>query len=54
MKWPILDKIHGRENAFGKISIFPVFELLDFLNFSLERSFFVLEYRKTHFLVYIA
>ena len=35
-------------NRFGKISIFGLFELLFF--YSLERRFFVLEYRKTHFL----
>ena len=34
-------------NLFRKISIFRLFELLGF--FSLERRFFVLEYRKTHF-----
>ena len=32
---------------FGKISIFGLFELLFF--YSLERCFFVLEYRKGHF-----
>ena len=35
-------------NPFGKISIFRPFEPLFFF-FSLERSFFVLEYDKTHF-----
>ena len=34
-------------NPFGKMSIFRVFELLVF--YSLERRFFVLEYRKRHF-----
>ena len=34
-------------NPFGKISIFPGFEVLVF--FSLERRFFVLQYRKTYF-----
>ena len=34
-------------NPFGKMSIFRLFELLFF--FSLERRFFVLEYRKGHF-----
>ena len=33
-------------NPFGKMSIFGLFELVVF--FSLEKSFFVLEYRKTH------
>ena len=36
-----------RVNPFGKISIFPFMELGFF--YSLERRFFVLEYRKTHF-----
>ena len=36
-----------RVNPFGKISIFPFMELVFF--YSLERRFFVLEYRKTHF-----
>ena len=35
-------------NSFGKMSIFRLFELVVF--FSLERPFFVLEYRKKHFL----
>ena len=34
-------------NPFGKMSIFQVIELFYF--YSLERSFFVLEYRKRHF-----
>ena len=34
-------------NPFAKIAIFPRFELAVFC--SLERRFFVLEYRKTHF-----
>ena len=34
-------------NPFGKMSIFRLFELLVF--YSLERRFFVLEYRKRHF-----
>ena len=34
-------------NPFGKMSIFPVFELLFF--YSLERRVFVLEYRKRYF-----
>ena len=55
--WPILPKkkvgkmaIFGPKqwvNPFEKMSIFPVFELLYF--YSLERRFFVLEYRKRHF-----
>ena len=35
-------------NPFAKISIFRVFELVLFI-YSLERRFFALEYRKTHF-----
>ena len=34
-------------NPFGKMTIFRLFELLFF--YSLERRFFVLEYRKRHF-----
>ena len=34
-------------NPFGKMSIYRFFELLVF--YSLERRFFVLEYRKRHF-----
>ena len=34
-------------NPFGKMSIFRLFEPLFF--YSLERCFFLLEYRKTHF-----
>ena len=34
-------------NPFGKVSIFGLFEVLFFK--SLERGFFVLEYRKRHF-----
>ena len=33
-------------NPFGKVSIFPLYEPLFY---SLERCFFVLEYRKRHF-----
>ena len=42
--------IFGRQpwvNRFGKMSIFRLFELVFF--YSLERRFFVLEYRKRHF-----
>ena len=34
-------------NPFGKMSIFPLLELFGF--YTLQRSFFVLEYRKRHF-----
>ena len=34
-------------NLFGKVSIFGLFEVLFF--YSLERRFFVVEYRKIHF-----
>ena len=34
-------------NPFGKMSIFPLFELFGF--YTLQRSFFVLEYRKRYF-----
>ena len=45
-KWLFLDQNHGLI-PFGKIPMFQIFELLVF--YSLERRYFVLEYRKTHF-----
>ena len=39
-------------NPFGKMSIFRLFELLLFI--AQKGIFFILEYRKRHFLVYIA
>ena len=39
-------------NSFGKMSIFRLFELLVFI--AQKGIFFILEYRKRHFLVYIA
>ena len=45
-KWPFLDQNQGF-NPFKKMSIFRFFERLVF--YSLERRFFVVEYRKRHF-----
>ena len=36
-------------NPFGKMSIFRLFECLDYFFYSLERHFFLLEYRKRYF-----
>ena len=50
-KCPILDQSHGltplEKSQFSQFLNFLIF-------FSLERRFLVLEYRKTHFLAYIA
>ena len=45
-KWPILNQNHGLTRL-QKSQFFPLFELAFF--FSLERRFFVVQYRKTHF-----
>ena len=45
-KWPYSDQKHGL-TPLEKSQFFPLFELAVF--FSLERRFFVVQYRKTHF-----